>query len=442
MRNSLLLLASFTFLTACGQMNNTKATPEEVMADLQTPQVEGVNSTMLRMAQEAEQQGNYAYATQTYQQILDKNPQNAAIAIRYGENLRKSGEANKALSVFQSVLNQQPKNLDALEGKGLALLSLADTDAAGKVLNQVMDQSSNRWRTLNAVGILFTTKGLYEDAQQYFNAALDIENNHPAILNNRGLVLALDRQYSRALESLFAASKNANLPIHQVQADLNAALIYAIAGDSKQAEKMAARHLSGATLQNNLGLYALIAEDRELAKTHLHMALSESKVFYEKAWDNLERLDATTNTSSSKSGKRVRIGEQDSQPMNEFGLPIAPDKNYYHPSTSSTAAPSAPAPAPAPVTPAESTAPINEPTQVVTPPSASAPAQHDPFGDKPDIGSFWGFSKDNTPEGVSEIKKDEGNVDTKASDSATSSTLEDRNVDSGFEALGDFITNW
>ena len=470
MRNSLLLLTSCTLLTACGSINDAHVSIDDVMEEMDGPKVEGVNRTMLRIAQDAEQQGNFSHAAQTYQQLLDKEPDNTGYAIRFAENLRKSGEAAKALSVFHSVLNKKPNHMDALEGKGLALLSLADTEAAGKVLTTVMEQSPNRWRTLNAVGILFATKGLFDEAQQYFTEALKHQPRHAAVLNNKGLVLALDEQYSRALESLFAASKHAKLPIQQVQADLNAALIYAIAGDLKQAEKMAGRHLKEATLQNNLGLYALLSKDKQLAKTHLHMALSESKVFYEKAWNNLERLDASNSTARKAKGKRVSIGNRShTHDSHTLGLPTAP-KQAYRPVTPSTRV--SPAPVDTPVATSQpASTPVAEPEPVAvdehdqthttaapiaspikdapTPPTedvntATPTSQPSPFDMAPAHGgSRWEFKKKGTSGEVLDSSNGEEHHSTL--DKLAPPTSKQQNppeVGNGFEALGDFITNW
>lgn len=316
MRKSLLLFTSLSLLlTACDSINDQDTTPDEVFEMMEGPDVQGINNTIIRLAENAEKQGNYAQAAQNYQQLVDNDNTNTSYAIRYGENLRKSGQPEKALIVFESLLRQSPNNVDALEGKGLALLSMGETDKAGVTLNQVMQLAPNRWRTLNAIGVLFTSKAMYPEAQQYFDTALQNQMNHPAILNNKGLTLAIEGQYVQALETLFAARSFARLPIQQTQADLNAALVYAIAGDTEQAGKMAAQHLQGAALQNNLGLYALLAEDKKLAKTHLHMALSDSKTFYEKAWNNLELIDSNSG-ARPLSGKRVVIGDE-----TPFGAP-------------------------------------------------------------------------------------------------------------------------
>ena len=330
MRKYWLLSASVAALLAgCGSINDQGVTAEDILAQQATPTVPGVSATLLRIAGEAERQGNFAQAASTYQQLLDQQPGELNHAVRLGENLRKSGQLARALSVFHSVLTRNPDNIDALEGKGLTLLSLADTEAAGEILTTVHDLAPNRWRTLNAIGVLFASKGLFAESQLYFDEALKLEPSHPAILNNKGLALALGRQYGAALETLFTASNYARRPVQRTQADLNAALVYAIAGDLEQAKAMASRHLEGAGLHNNLGLYALIADNDALAKTHLHMALSESKSFYAKAWNNLNLVEAPGDTSYGQA-KRLQIGggtAPDFGTTGANGLPLPPAVN-------------------------------------------------------------------------------------------------------------------
>lgn len=313
MRRILILLLSTSFLAACG--NNQEINRDEaarILNDMKGPEIQGVDSTMLAMAQNADNKGDYRASASIYQQMMDKDPSNVAVALNYAEALRRSGKPAESLQVYNSVVAKEPQNQDALEGKGLAELSLADVDGASQTLTRVMSLNANRWRTLNGIGVLFAVKGMTNEALQYMNAGLRVSPNNPAILNNKGLISALERNFPQALQSLSAASMNARTSGQQMQADMNAALVYAISGDMKRAEEVASRHLQGPALQNNLGQYALLTNDETLARTHLQMALSESKTFYEKAWNNLADLNQSTQTGQIGTEKRV-----------DFALPTA-----------------------------------------------------------------------------------------------------------------------
>jgi hypothetical protein len=81
--------------------------------------------------------------------------------------------------------------------------------------------------------------------------------------------------------------------------DLNLSLVYAVAGKQDEARAVAERYFSGPTLSNNLGLYAHLANDDEMAKAYLNMALTDSKTFYERAWDNLQTINSSSTPASS-----------------------------------------------------------------------------------------------------------------------------------------------
>ena len=68
------------------------------------------------------------------------------------------------------------------------------------------------------------------------------------------------------------------------------AIVYGISGNSEMAKTTAQNFLTEPQLYNNLGVYAELAKKPELARTYLNKALSGAKVYYDKAWENLERV--------------------------------------------------------------------------------------------------------------------------------------------------------
>jgi hypothetical protein len=98
---------------------------------------------------------------------------------------------------------------------------------------------------------------------------------------------------------------------------LNLALVYASAGKLPEARKIAEAYLSGPSLNNNLGLYAHLAKDDNLAKSYLNMALTESKTYYGKAWDNLEAINSQTNDKAP--AKETTKEKEDPNAKNKKG---------------------------------------------------------------------------------------------------------------------------
>lgn len=379
MKHSLSALLCLTALTACSQTSGFTGTAEDFFKTMEGPEITGVDETMLNYARDAEKNHDYKVAAQTYQQLLDKSPDNKGVAYALAEALRKNGDLDRALNLYNSIEKQHPDYQEAREGKGLTLLAKGGMDEAGLVFSSLMEENPNRWRTLNGIGILFAQKNLYPEAQQYFKEALAKSPDNPSILNNSGLARALDRDFYQAIRTLEEASAKAGNDSQRIRIDLNTALVHAVSGNMQAAEIVASKHLQDERLQNNLGLYAELANDQTLAKTHLHMALSESKTHYERAWQNLQALNNPPMQENGRKNrpKRLVIPPAPKAPAAAKPLPpISPVKPPVKPPVQPAPLNIAPPPPPAsPVnTPAADTSPKAEQPQPVVIENTPAPA--------------------------------------------------------------------
>ncbi|MES2985104.1 MAG: tetratricopeptide repeat protein [Pseudomonadota bacterium] len=330
-----LLLGTALSLSACGQMGEQWLNPDITFAKFGQPEVKGVNDTQEQMAKEAAQGGDYKRAAQNYQLLVDGNKGTPEQVLRYklgwADSLRRAGDYETALAMFEELHLQNPTNVDMAEGRGLTLMATGKVADAGRAFSEVIEQDPKRWRSLNALGILFVTKNMVPEAMAYYTEALAQSPDNPAILNNVGLSQAVDHNYPRAIEALQQAARVSKMPSQKKQIDLNLAMVYGVSGDLETARDIASRYYEGPALDNNLGLYAHLSKDDNLAKTYFNMALSQSPTFYERAWAN---LDAVGNEDQRTDG-------------------IAPSSNAAKLPKIDAAAPSpapAPTPAPAPVT--------------------------------------------------------------------------------------------
>jgi len=272
------------------------------------PEISGIEQTLLKSAVEAEEKRDYGRALQFYKQLEDRNSKHTTYKLGIADNLRRLQQMDEALSYYDAVLKKQPDHIGAMEGKGLVLLSKTEFKQASEVLEKVMAEDPKRWRTLNAIGILFVSKEMPQEAMAYYEEALSLRPDEPTILNNVGLTLALNGDYDRAIKALQRASlKLSNDKGEQKKrADLNLALVYGIAGDLEMAEQVSKPHLSESALNNNLGFYAYLADNVELARGYLNNAISGSPQFYEKAWNNLEAIGGSKLKNSHKPPKNVK----------------------------------------------------------------------------------------------------------------------------------------
>lgn len=300
-----LYLGVILSLAACTPQPGADLDGRSLLDQIAGPSVDGVEKTLLDSAKQATEQQDFNRAGQIYKQLLDRRPKEKLYLLGMAESFRRLGHYDEAIGYFDQVLKQDSEQLDALEGKGLSVMAKGDTTEASKFFSQVVKQDSKRWRTLNAIGILFSLKQMVDEAMAYYDEALLYSKNNLSVLNNVGLSLLINKEYDKAIETLEKASlKAASGSEEKKRVDLNLALAYGMAGRLEEAEDVASEHLSEAALYNNMGLYAKLGEDPEVARGYLNMALMNSTVFYERAWHNLEMLEETGEGNKKRRNKR------------------------------------------------------------------------------------------------------------------------------------------
>jgi Flp pilus assembly protein TadD len=287
------LLVTAIMLSGCAdQIGKYALTQDETTKLLDAvggPKVEGVDGSMIAMAEAAAKRGEYAKAASVYEQLFMKDQENVAYMEALGRILRMAGRNEKAAALYREAYRREPKNIDIVEGYGLTMMAMGKKEEALQLLGDVLKQDEGRWRSLNAVGIAFAMDNKIHEALQYYNAALKVDANNPSILNNIGLIYGMAKDYDSAVTALTRASMAAP-DDKKKRIDLNLSMMHALSGNMEKAEKVAAAHLSKAALYNNMGFLADISQKPELARSYINMALSKSPVHYEKAWQNLQKL--------------------------------------------------------------------------------------------------------------------------------------------------------
>ncbi len=310
---SLLLSAAMTVgLGGCSFERPQRVDGQVVLKELGSPEVDGFEATLLKNAKAAEEAGDYRRAAQAYTQLVDRDGKNIQYLEGFAESSRKSGRNDLALVTYDTILKLDQENIDALEGKAIALMDVGEADKAGDAFSAVMKKDAKRWRTLNGLAILFVIKERPEDAMAYFLEALKYSPNNVSVLNNVGLTMAIDNKMEDAVETLKKAGRLSSEDSRmQQKVDLNLAMVYAAKGDLDKAKQFASKHLSGAALDNNMGFYAHLAKDDVLAKSYLNMALARSPHYYDRAWQNLDKIKKQENETQQKgslgTGKHVKV---------------------------------------------------------------------------------------------------------------------------------------
>lgn len=301
------MLAACATLSACATAEQKQQKVDAILQEAaKGPNVPSVESSTAESARRATEKGEHTRAAQYYRQLLDKHPEYMA---DYAESLRRAGQTKQAIAAYDAALAKDPGNVAAREGKGLALMTDGDFNTAATLFGEVMATDAGRWRTINALGIILSLNKRIPDAIEYFRAALKLSPGNPSILSNVGLALAINEDFPGAIKALEEASRQATgHPDQKKRVDLNLSLVYGLSGNLEMAEKTAKPHLTPAALHNNMGMYAYLTNNKDLAKSYLNKALTESPVHYEKAWENLENVKSGGAPSAGFApGKTVKV---------------------------------------------------------------------------------------------------------------------------------------
>jgi Flp pilus assembly protein TadD len=301
----LLLILAICLTASCGlvpEKNTSDARKKEIDDALASVDVPSMEKTLYDSGQAALANGDSLKAEYYFEQLTKKDPKNDLYKFKYAETLRRRGACAQAVDLYAEVLKDKPNDMDATEGKALCLVSLGDFQKAGPILTDIIHKDSTRWKSINAAGLIFAVNKKFKEANQYLDLAAEVSNRSPAVLNNQGLVRALVGNYADAIKILQEASiKAAETTGEKRQIDLNLAMVYGISKNMDKAEETAKPWLTTPQLYNNMGIYAELAKDSDLARTYLNKALMGTPVYYDRAWDNLEKLNGTSNNGTVNS---------------------------------------------------------------------------------------------------------------------------------------------
>jgi tetratricopeptide (TPR) repeat protein len=232
--------------------------------------------------------GDYAKSAILYEKILHENPSDQDSVFYYAESLRMSGQPTKALSQYEKI---SQNSLAALEGSGLAYLQAGEVEKALGQFNIIIRQDVSRWRTINAIGVINAINGKNEEAMKYYKMALEISRDNPAIMNNIALGIGFGGDQEQAISILKRAIDL--MPgggVKKQRLENNLALLYGISGKMDEAEQILRKSMPEAAVYNNLGYYATLSADKQLAWSYLSKAITANPVYYEKAENNMKEV--------------------------------------------------------------------------------------------------------------------------------------------------------
>lgn len=277
--NKLSILFIF-FLISCTLPANYNANPS------------GLSKEDLVFSENAEdlfKEQKYNEAAALYKELSDKDATGKS-DFMYAESLRLNNKPDDSIKYYDIAIQKNYSIYDSMEGKALAFMSKNKLDEAEEIFSEILRKDASRWRSINALGVISSINGKNNEALEYYKLALDIKPS-ATILNNIGLAIGLSGDTKLGLSVLDEAATMAqNNKENLKQISLNKALVYGFSNDMDSAEIILKKYLTEAEVYNNLGFYAKLNNNTELAKNYLSMSIARSPVYYQKAWENLQTI--------------------------------------------------------------------------------------------------------------------------------------------------------
>jgi Flp pilus assembly protein TadD len=207
---------------------------------------------LMRIAAAARAGGDLANALGVYRRAAEIRPADPAAFIAIGDTLIEIGSVDEAILAYNSALARDGDNLAAELGLARAYLETGRPQLARVPLARALAQSPNNPRVLLLTGVTEDLAGQHPTAQASYRRGLDNAPADPALTVNLALSLALGGNFSAAVDQLLPV---AMAPAGSPRERQTLALIYGLAGNDTEAERIGRIDLDQASVESNLAYY-------------------------------------------------------------------------------------------------------------------------------------------------------------------------------------------
>ena len=107
---------------------------------------------------------DYAAAVKAYDEVLERDPDNAAVHYNRAYALHQAGDLDAAQQAYAEVLRLEPENVDAALNLGAILKEQGEVDRAVEVTRAALEQNEFNGPLLNNLSVLHRVAGRYDDA--------------------------------------------------------------------------------------------------------------------------------------------------------------------------------------------------------------------------------------------------------------------------------------
>ena len=147
----------------------------------------------------------YYYAEQfkdakdTYDKILNLNPDEPATLTNRGVTYDELGRYDKALADYNRSLELEPDDSVALTNRGVTYRHLKRYDEALADYNRALELRPDYPRTLHNRGVTYYEMERYDEALADYNRSLELRPDYSSTLHNRGITYTKLERYDEAL---------------------------------------------------------------------------------------------------------------------------------------------------------------------------------------------------------------------------------------------------
>ncbi len=203
-------------------------------------------ATLQRSADSMRRAGRFEEAARLYREAWQRAPEDATLALAHAEMLRRTGSTRQAVLFLKGEAPSFRENAALAHELARAALQGGYLEDAELAVRAAETLAPDAWETALLAGVLAARRAEFETAMAALRRAERLapsEVEDPSVLsiaNNMALVEAQSGEIVRAITRLERLVERPEAP---ETAFRNLALLYALAGDAANFERMAGRRL-------------------------------------------------------------------------------------------------------------------------------------------------------------------------------------------------------
>ena len=203
----------------------------------------------------AHQSFDYEAAATHYRSLYERDGGDTEALLGVARNLRYLGSSGEAIDVMVTGISKHGQIPAFVLELAKSQLTARRFDDARETLETATELLPDNWDVFSTTGIFHDYVGEFDAAQAAYGAALELSPNNVAVINNLALSLAQSGKIDEAISNLVKLLNAKKSTPHTRQ---NLAMLYALAGDIKSAEKLARQDLPADAALENLTTFQKI----------------------------------------------------------------------------------------------------------------------------------------------------------------------------------------